>query len=476
MIFWVILLLLATIVEFCVIAIHVLRSHNTVIGRRTVFSILLCVGIVVAGGAGMVGLKLMARRPPRVTPEERPIRVQALAVQPEDAAITITGYGEVRPLNEVTLAPEVSGRVVTVHPRLEVGEVIPEGEVLFAVDKRDYEARLAEARAAVTQLSNTVERLEKQYAIDKDRLKTLHRSRDLAKAEFDRVRRLFSEDQVGTQSGVDQAERAYNAAVDQADQLEQAVKVYPLMIEEAQANLDSAGARRELAETNLQRTVVQAPFNARIKQVALEQDQYVAPGMQVLTLADDSILEISVPLDSREARRWLLFTGDRSSEGSAWFNGLAPVSVAIRWTDDKEGHVWEGTLHRVEEFNSDTRTLTVAVRIPESKSVANGDHRLPLVEGMFCEVAIPGRTMEQCYRIPRSAVTFEETVYVIRDGRLVTVPVDVGHEEAGFAYVTGGLEPGAEVILTRLVNPLENALVEVEPAVAVGSEESEQTL
>jgi len=118
----------------------------------------------------------------------------------------------------------------------------------------------------------------------------------------------------------------------------------------------------------------------------------------------------------------------------------------------------------------------VAVRIPESKSVANGDHRLPLVEGMFCEVAIPGRTMEQCYRIPRSAVTFEETVYVIRDGRLVTVPVDVGHEEAGFAYVTGGLEPGAEVILTRLVNPLENALVEVEPAVAVGSEESEQTL
>jgi hypothetical protein len=49
---------------------------------------------------------------------------------------------------------------------------------------------------------------------------------------------------------------------------------------------------------------------------------------------------------------------------------------------------------------------------------------------------------------------------VSENGRLRTLPVTLAHEEGNEAFVSEGLAPGQEVITTRLVNPLENSLVE----------------
>ena len=99
-----------------------------------------------------------------------------------------------------------------------------------------------------------------------------------------------------------QWEQAFNAAMDQVDQLDQALALYPIQIKEAQSSLASARARLSVAVVNLDRCTVAADFDARVKSVSIERGQYVAPGQQALTLADDSTLEIHVPLDSRDAR------------------------------------------------------------------------------------------------------------------------------------------------------------------------------
>ena len=435
------------------------KQDKSLLGRIRLsivgFSIILALAIF-----GSMGLAKLKKEPAKVIITERPLRVEVKSVQPEDIPVTITGYGETRALNVVTISPEISGRIVEIHPRLEVGEVIPSGETLFDIDKRDYEARVAEAGAAVAQLENTVKRLKKQYAIDRERLLTLERSLDLAKAEFDRVKALLKNDKVGTQSGVDQAERAYNTVSDQTRQLAQAVELYPIRILESQNSLASTKARLTLAETSLERTTVKVPCNARIKTVSLEVGQFVSPGVSVLTLADDSLLEISVPLDTRKARQWLRFDGNPSDFDVAWFNDLLKVPCIIRWTEDKVGHVWEGNLHRVEKFDQQSRTITVAVRIAaEAASAANCT--LPLVEGMFCQVEIPGRTLSGGFRLPSSVVTFDNTVYISDNGRLKTVPVVVAHIEGQESFISGGLDSGDTVIMTRLVNPLENSLLDM---------------
>jgi hypothetical protein len=197
--------------------------------------------------------------------------------------------------------------------------------------------------------------------------------------------------------------------------------------------------------------------------VAVEKDQYVNPGAVTVTLADDRELEIQLPLDSRDARRWLQFRDvsgvAKNDTDSAWFGNLEPVACAIHWTEQSDGTPWQGRLDRVVEFDPQTRTITVAVRIDAQAAVPPVSGGLPLVEGMFCRVDIPGRTLARAVRLPRWAVSYEGTVYLVQDGRLRTARVMVNHTEGDFSFVTDGIAPGEIVITTRLIDPLENSLV-----------------
>ena len=98
----------------------------------------------------------------------------------------------------------------------------------------------------------------------------------------------------------------------------------------------------------------------------------------------------------------------------------------------------------------------MAIRLqPDTASV------FPLVQGMFCRVDIEGRALDRVFILPRTAVSFEQTVYVAEENRLRTRKVEVARAEDGTAFITGGLEEGEQVIVTRLENPLESSLLNI---------------
>jgi multidrug resistance efflux pump len=433
--------------------------------------IVVIVAVLAVGVLTMSTMILLKEEPAEAHKVERSLAVETITVAPEDVPVTVSGLGEVRALNVVSISAEIPGKVIEIHPKLELGEMVPAGELLFRIDPRDYEAARVQAAAEVAQLEKTVERLTRQSAIDQERLQTLERNERLMEGEFSRVRDLYEKDDVGTRSAVDQAEMAFNQASDAHDQLGQQVALYPVQIEEAQSGLKGARARLEQAEANLSRTEVRAAFDARIKMVNLEPGQYLNPGMEVLTLADDSVLEISVSLDSRDARDWLQFEeepADDDAPGSSWFGKLKPVPCTIAWTEDPEAHRWEGVAHRIESFDPQTRTVSVAVRV-NSGSARASTGGLPLVEHMFCQVGIPGKVMKQVYRLPRWAVSYEGKVNIARSGRLAIQEVDVVRHEGEETFVGSGLNPGDTVITTRLVNPLPNELLAIGPETATAS-------
>lgn len=382
-------------------------------------SIVVSIIVLIVGVMGMKMLASMKTPPAEAKNGERPLRVEAMQVKQEDIPVFITGYGEVKTFNVVPIAPEVTGKIVKIHSRLEAGEIISKGELLFKIDPKDY---------------LTIRKTGRK------RLKILERSHELAKKEYERVRVLFEKNSVGTQAGVEAAEKAMLSASDLTNQIAQVL---------------------ETAETNLERCEVRAPFNARVKSVSLEKCQYVTPGQNVVILADDSVLEIQVPLDSRDAREWLRFNGEKTDGKTAWFAGLEQVVCKIRWTENNNGQTWDGQLHRVVKFDQQTRTLMVAVRVYAETATKKNPQSLPLVEGMFCSIKIPGRTLNSVFRLPRQAVSFEDTVHLAVDNRLKTVPVKVARMEGENVYVYGGLIAGDMIVTTRLIDPLENALLEI---------------
>lgn len=435
-------------------------------GRRKFFMRIFLGTLVIFLGVGLkMGLSALRRPPEQVESREPHHRVEVMRAQLETVPVFISGYGEVRARDAMTITPKVAGDVVLVHERLKVGEVIPAGEVLFKIDPQDYEAVLRQARARVGQVESTLTLLRRQIVLDTQRLETIARSRDIAREEYERDKQLYEREDIGSRTQVNLTEIKYNEAQAIYEQLSQAVELYPLRVQEAESGLEAAKAAVELAELNLARTVVRAPYDARLTQVRIEAGQSVAPGAPVIVAANDATLEIMVPIDSQDAHRWLRFEEPAASPGpepASWFGRLAPAECRITWTEDPGEHVWAGTLDRVERFDPSTRTVHVAVVVDRSQAVTGPD-RLPLVEGMFCKVEIPGRTMEDVYRIPRWAVGFDGEVHLAEDGRLRRRTVTLVRTQGEESFVRGGLAPGDLVVTTRMVNPLPGILLDFAP-------------
>lgn len=430
--------------------------------KQVLIRIIICLIVLLFGILSMNRLSALKKPPVEVKRTEQALQVEGTIVKIEDINVILTGYGEIKALNTVSISPEISGRVVHVHPRLDSGEIIPRNAILFKIDSRVYAATLEEANASLQQLKNTVLRLEKQFALDRDRQKTIERNQDLAQLEFKRIKELYEANDVGTRSGVDKAEQSYNAALDRADQMSRALALYPLQIQEVKSSIEAAKARLTIAKVNLLRCRVTSPFTGRIKNASIEIGQYVTPGQPVVSMADDSLLEIQVSLDARDARQWLLFDNTPAESLTTWFSKPTPVVCKLRWTENPEAELWAGIMDRVVQFDPQTRTLTVAVKLDTFSPQLDATSPFPLVEGMFCIVDIPGKTLRNVVRLPRWSVSFENTVYILNDeSRLKTVPVTVIYAEGENVFVSQGLSPGQTVVTTRLNDPLENALLAV---------------
>ena len=374
----------------------------------------LCFLILAGGIGGFVLLKKMKKSPPERPVTERALPVEVLTVRPRDFPVTIHGYGDVKARTEVTISAEVSGRVIRKKAHLLPGQVVAKGDLLFAIDGRDYRLELEEAKA---------------------RLEILTRDLALARAEMKRVATLHRKNRVGSLSSVEKAEAAVNAIRNRIVQVRKT---------------------RDRAEIQLERCLLHAPFSGRVRRVEVEADEYVTPGKKMVTLVDDSNLEVLVPLDSGKAARWLrLHTGAHRDGRKNWFAEPEPVPCELVWSEDNRVRA-SGTVDRIITVDPKSRMVDIAVTV-DRDDVAP----VPLVDGMFCRVTIPGRVLHQVYIVPRAAVGFTGMVYLVKDGRLHSRKVEVAWEEQGTAVIDKGLAPGDAVIVTRLEEPLENARVRV---------------
>jgi multidrug efflux system membrane fusion protein len=151
--------------------------------RQVVIRVIICLIVLLLGLLVMNKLSSLKRPPTEAKRPEQTLQVEGVIVKREDARVILTGYGEIKTLNTVSISSEISGRVIDVHPRLEPGEIIPRGATLFKIDPRIHTATLQEANASLQQLKISVLRLEKQFAIDRERQKTIERNRDLTSAQ-----------------------------------------------------------------------------------------------------------------------------------------------------------------------------------------------------------------------------------------------------------------------------------------------------
>jgi membrane fusion protein (multidrug efflux system) len=220
-----------------------------------------------------------------------------------------------------SLAPKVGGYVTAVE--VQDNQTVRTGDILFRIDDRDYQARLAQAvanvEAAQARLANVDAETRLQHALirqaEAQRLANVAEM-NLAHKASDRRRELIRTNAV-SQAQVDESDAALSrteagvsAASATVEAQRQRIAVLASQREAAVAAVAQAAAARDLAQIDLDNTVVRAPIDGIVGNRQVRLGRLVAPGNSLLDIVP--IKDVWVVANFKETQIEYIRPGQRA--------------------------------------------------------------------------------------------------------------------------------------------------------------------
>ncbi len=181
-----------------------------------------------------------------------------------------------------TTTPIVSGvRGKVINVAVVPNQPLRQGDVLFEVDPTPFEAAVIQKKAAVAEAEQQALRLESVYKEAISYTSKARAERDKAKREFERYEQGFKRGAFTAQQ-VDNTSQAYKgaqAALEAAQASEESARLaYESEVNGENTTVARVKAELTQAEFNLEQTVVEAPTDGFVTQLALR------PGMMAVPL------------------------------------------------------------------------------------------------------------------------------------------------------------------------------------------------
>jgi len=326
-------------------------------------------------------------------PDSRPT---SATVEARDIHFAINAAGEIGPADQVSVRPEVNGRILQLP--VDIGDAVHKGEMLFQLDDRDLQ----------------IEKESQQKAIERAKLEL-----DQAERNYDRSRALFDEKLISKEL------------------FEDTKTQYEL----AKNTLGQAEKSMELVEDRLRKTRIVAPFDCTILTRPVSVGQAVSgsggfnSGTEVLTIANLTDMIINAHINQADVARLSL-----KQEVEVQVEAVA----GLKMTGKVERIAPQATVkNNIKGF---------AVRI----LLQNVDSRVR--PGMTANIQIPVASVDNVVAVPLAAVfternpgtqQMERYVYVMKNGRYQRRPVQIGVSDYFYAEVQKGLTAGEQVTLEQ---------------------------
>ncbi|MBN2563178.1 MAG: efflux RND transporter periplasmic adaptor subunit [Phycisphaerae bacterium] len=401
---------------------------------RIALSVVLIVAMI--GGASWIAVWLSKTKPHaqrrNVASLSPLVEVQVLSRQ--DVQEVFTGYGNARADQAVVLSAEVSGRIVDVPKGVKDGSRVVEDQVLARIDDRQYRQQLARAEGQLADADAQLKELDVEKA-NADKLVAIAREEvEVTRNEYKRLTDLY-EKQVASKKEWDFARLAYQQSRRALQGLENQVELIAPRRARLLAARDARRAEQDLADLDVQRCTIKAPFTGQIREIMVEVGDRVQIGGPVLGLIDPVHIEVPIELPAS--------VYPRTQVGSA-----CELTV-----DSLPGVRWEATVNRLSPL-ADARSRTFMAYV----EVDNAVQETPLVPGYFLTAKVSGPLLRQVFAVPRGAIV-DGQVFVANDNKAHTRGVRTDRLIGDRAVVSGDLSAGDMVILTNLDTLYEGAQV-----------------
>ena len=384
---------------------------------RFLFKVVLPIVCVVGAVLTAVILVKTGPKAERKKPPQQARLVTVESVHRGDVPTTVDALGTVLGAREITINPEVSGRITSISPELIPGGLIQKGEELVQIDSRDYEA--------------IVKQRESELASAQLALKLEQGNQVVAAQEYDMLSEIV-------------------------DETEKELVLRKPHLAGAKASLASAEAAFEKAKLDVQRCTIVAPFNAIIQEKLVDVGARVSPTSPILSIVgtDEFWIEVMV---SEDQLKWITIPDRNETDGSkvtvynpsVWGAGVSRQGAVIRLLGQLE------TAGRRAQ-------LLISVNDPLCLEDGAGDVPKLLIDS-YVSVEIEGHLLNSVIAVKRDYLHDGDFVWVMNDqNRLNIQPVEIVFRDLDFVYVTDGLEDGQRIVTSELAAPVDGMLLRLE--------------
>jgi RND family efflux transporter MFP subunit len=328
------------------------------------------------------------------TTAEHRVDVAAMKVGVADLESTLQISGNLAPQTRVAVTAKLPGTLSSV--RVDIGDRVQAGQVIALLDRREIDAQVDAADAAVNVAHAGVEAAEAALAN--------------AVLERDRAQNLFDRGAVPKQR-LDAAETARRSGAAQRDL--------------AKANLAQAEAALRRAHEVQRDATLTSPINGVIVERHYDAGSLVGPGDDpVVVVADLRVMKLEAGVSELEAGRLRV--------------GM-PARVEAQ---ARPGDVFDGRVAAIApEVDARNRHFRIEVRIANPGAA--------LLSGMYGSATIPLQRAAQVVAVPRDAVLTRDGKRVavrIENDTLHDVPVTEGVSDGRLVQIASGLQAGDTIL------------------------------
>jgi HlyD family secretion protein len=235
---------------------------------------------------------------------------EAAAVSPTVSDRLVAAGGLVEPASEAReLAATVVGRIVKMN--FEEGDRVDAGDVVAEIENDDLKAQIAGAEAALTARENELVRLKtgarvQEISAARAELREAEAVALMARATLER-RSALGAKQAVSKEAVDQAQADRDSAEARRELMAQRLSLLvapprPEDVAIAQANLDGTRARLAEIKAQLEKTIVRSPIRGVVLKLYRRAGETVSnlPPTPIATVGDISRLHVRADIDETD--------------------------------------------------------------------------------------------------------------------------------------------------------------------------------
>jgi HlyD family secretion protein len=355
------------------------------------------------------------------------------AVERGDLARSVVATGRIEPVSKVEIKSKANGIIKEL--KVDVGDLVSDGQILAELDKDNLEAQLRQARAAL--LSSEANLKAAVAQLEKNKIEAEGPDVPFARRNKERADRL-NKDGLITQQALDDARSALDMAVNRQNAASSQLSISQARIAQAKADVAQAQANVDRAQEELSYSTIRSP----IRGMVLSRD--VEVGSPVSSILNMGAQATSVMVLGDISQVFVRGKVDEADIGMVRLNQSARIKVETFKDKQFEGRVTRISPLGVEKDNVISFEVRVSINNPGGELRAN----------MTANAEIVLEEHKGTLIVPESCIIYdaqhkawvEVASNVARTGR-ERKPIKVGVSNGTKTEVLEGVALGEKVVL-----------------------------